>query len=312
MRLFEKLRVACVKYMAILIVLVCIFALLMPDAVSFIKTSYITPLLMLIMFGMGLSMKADDFKMVFQKPKIVLIGLVAQFSIMPLIGFLLCLLFALPTDLAIGVMLVGSSPGGTSSNVMTYLAKGDLVLSVSMTSLSTVLAPVLTPLLILFYLGTTITVDIIGMFFSIIQVVIVPIVLGLFINKFFTRLAHAIQKSLPMVSVLSIAAIVACVVGINAAKIMHVGFFIIGIVILHNLLGYLLGYMVAKLCKMNAAQQRAVCIEVGMQNSGLATSLATIHFATMPLAAVAGAMFSVWHNISGSILANYFTRDNKN
>lgn len=292
------------KYMAILTLLVAALALFYPNSVSFIKASYISYLLMIVMFGMGLAMKASDFSFILKRPKDLSIGVIAQFSLMPLIAFALCYAFKLPLELAIGVILVGTCPGGTSSNVMTYLAKGDLALSVSITSFSTFLAPLLTPLLTLLFVGERVEVNIFAMFFSIVQIVIVPVLLGLFISHFFPQFTAKIQELLPLISVLAIMAIVACVVGINSAKLMQIGLLLIIVVMLHNVLGYILGYFLAKILKMPLAKRKAVCIEVGMQNSALATSLAATHFASMPLAAVAGALFSVWHNISGSILAN--------
>ncbi|NDJ27288.1 sodium transporter [Campylobacter sp. MIT 12-8780] len=292
------------KYMAILILLIAALALFYPSSVSFIKASYINYLLMIVMFGMGLAMRASDFAFVLKRPKDLSIGVIAQFTLMPLIAFVLCFLFNLPLELAIGVILVGTCPGGTSSNVITYLAKGDLALSVSITSFSTFLAPLLTPLLTLLFVGERVEVNVFAMFFSIVQIVIFPILLGLLISYFFPRFTARIEEILPLISVLAIMAIVACVVSINSAKLMQIGLLIIIVVMLHNVLGYILGYLLAKILKMPLAKRKAICIEVGMQNSALATSLAATHFASMPLAAVAGALFSVWHNISGAILAN--------
>ncbi|KGI56616.1 bile acid:sodium symporter family protein [Campylobacter sp. MIT 97-5078] len=292
------------KYMAIFILLVAALALFYPSSVSFIKASYINYLLMIVMFGMGLAMRASDFAFILKRPKDLSIGIIAQFTLMPLIAFVLCFLFNLPLELAIGVILVGACPGGTSSNVITYLAKGDLALSVSITSFSTFLAPLLTPLLTLFFVGEKVGVDVFAMFFSIVQIVIFPIFLGLLISHFFPRFTARIEEILPLISVLAIMAIVACVVSINSAKLMQIGLLIIIVVMLHNVLGYILGYLLAKILKMPLAKRKTICIEVGMQNSALATSLAAIHFASMPLATVAGAIFSVWHNISGGILAN--------
>ena len=216
------------------------------------------------------------------------------------------MVFRLSPELTVGVILVGTCPGGTSSNVMTYLSKGDVALSVGMTAVSTVLAPVMTPLLTYLYAGQTVDVRVLSMFLSIIQVVILPIVLGFLINHYFSRFAERVVEVLPLVSTLAIVAIVGAVVSANAAKLMSCGLLIFCIVVLHNVLGYVLGYGAAKLMKMDTTKCRAVSIEVGMQNSGLATSLATVHFAQYPLATIPGAVFSVWHNVSGAILANIF------
>ena len=289
------------KYMAIIVLIVAAVSLFFPKTVSFIKTSYVNYLLMIVMFGMGLTLKLEDFKVVFTRPKDIIIGAIAQFTIMPLLAFLLSIIFKLPPELAVGVILVGTCPGGTSSNVMTYLAKGDVALSVGMTSVSTILAPFATPLLTLLYAGQKVDVNAVSMFISIVQVVILPIALGFIINKFLYKFTNSIKEILPLISVL---AIVAAVVSANSQRLMQVGYLVIIVVVLHNSLGYLLGYMLAKLFRLNNAKCKAVSIEVGMQNSGLATSLAATHFASMALATVPGAIFSVWHNISGSIVAN--------
>lgn len=292
------------KYMAIIVLIVAAVSLFFPKTVSFIKTSYVNYLLMIVMFGMGLTLKLEDFKVVFTRPKDIIIGAIAQFNIMPLLAFLLSIAFKLPPELAVGVILVGTCPGGTSSNVMTYLAKGDVALSVGMTSVSTILAPFATPLLTLLYAGQKVDVNAVSMFISIVQVVILPIALGFIINKFLYKFTNSIKEILPLISVLAIVAIVAAVVSANSQRLMQVGYLVIIVVVLHNSLGYLLGYMLAKLFRLNNAKCKAVSIEVGMQNSGLATSLAATHFASMALATVPGAIFSVWHNISGSIVAN--------
>ncbi len=294
--------------MALIVIAMALTALFCPNAVSFIKTSYINTLLGIVMFGMGLTLKPNDFRILFSHPKDVLIGTVAQFLIMPLLAFLLVKAFSLTPELAVGVILVGTCPGGTSSNVMTYLAKGDVALSVGITSASTILAPVMTPLLTYVYAGKTVDVNMLSMFLSIIQVVLLPIAIGFAVNRFFSRFAEKAIDVLPLVSTLAIVAIVGAVVSANAARLMGCGLLILVIVVLHNLLGYALGYAAAKLLKMDTTKRRAVAIEVGMQNSGLATSLATVHFAQYPLATIPGAVFSVWHNVSGAILANVFLR----
>ena len=292
------------KYMAVIVLIVAAISLFFPKTVSFIKTSYVNYLLMIVMFGMGLTLKLEDFKVVFTRPKDIIIGAIAQFTIMPLLAFLLSIAFKLPPELAVGVILVGTCPGGTSSNVMTYLANGDVALSVGMTSVSTILAPFATPLLTLLYAGQKVDVNAVSMFVSIVQVVILPIALGFIINKFFYKFTNSIKEILPLISVLAIVAIVAAVVSANSQRLMQVGYLVIIVVVLHNCLGYLCGYLLGKLFRLNNSKCKAVSIEVGMQNSGLATSLAATHFASMPLATVPGAIFSVWHNISGSIVAN--------
>jgi len=308
MKLLEKLSGLAGKYMAIIVLVIAALALFVPTTFSWIKTSYINPLLMIVMFGMGLTLKFDDFKLVLQRPTDVLIGFIAQFVIMPLIAFLLVKILNLPPELAVGVILVGTCPGGTSSNVMTYLAKGDVALSVTMTSFSTLFAPFLTPFITKLLIGQTVSVDVVSMFISIVKVVIVPIGLGFIINKYFGKITEKFVKILPLVSVMAIVAIVASVVSANSAKIMTSGFLIIAVVILHNCLGYALGFGTSKLFGLDLPKRKAIAIEVGMQNSGLATSLAATAFAQYPLATIPGAVFSVWHNISGAILANIFSK----
>ena len=312
MKTLEKISGWAGKYMAVIALLVAIIALVFPDPVKgVIKTSYVNTLLGIVMFGMGMTLKLSDFKVVFTKPKAVITGILSQFIIMPLLAFLLVKIFNLDPALAVGVILVGSCPGGTSSNVMTYLAKGDVALSVGMTACTTILAPVVTPALVLLLGGETINVSYMSMLMSIVQVVLVPIVLGFVINHFFEKFAQACAKVLPLVSVIAICLIIMAVVAANAAKIMTVGWLIVIVVMLHNLCGYALGYGVGKVLGLSRDQMRTLSIEVGMQNSGLATSLATVHFATMPLAAVPGTVFSVWHNISGAIYANILARTAK-
>ncbi len=312
MKTLEKISSWAGKYMAIIALLVAIIALVFPDPVKgVIKTSYVNYLLGIVMFGMGMTLKISDFKVVFTKPKAVIIGILSQFVIMPLLAFVLVHLFNLDPALAVGVILVGSCPGGTSSNVMTYLAKGDVALSVGMTACTTILAPIVTPALVLLLGGEAINVSYVSMLMSIVQVVLVPIILGFVINYFFEKFAQAFSKVLPLISVIAICLIIMAVVAANAAKLMTVGWLIVVVVMLHNLCGYALGYGVGKLLGLSHDQMRTLSIEVGMQNSGLATSLATVHFAAMPLAAVPGTVFSVWHNISGAIYANILARTAK-
>ena len=297
--------------MAIIVIAVAALALFAPGSVSFIKTSYVNTLLGIVMFGMGLTLRPDDFKVVFSRPKDVIIGCLAQFTIMPLLAFGLTKVFRLPAELAIGVILVGTCPGGTSSNVMTYLSRGDVALSVGMTSVSTILAPFLTPLLTYLFAGAKVDVNMASMFLSIVKVVIVPIAAGFVINHFFSRITQQIVEILPLISTTAIVAIVAAVVSANSAKLLTSGLLIVAVVICHNVCGYLLGYGIGKVLKLDMAKCRAISIEGGMQTSGLATSLAATHFAQYPLATIPGAVFSVWHNISGAILANFYAKTAK-
>ena len=295
-------------YMGVLVLLAAVAALVFPDVLSHLKTSLINPLLGIIMFGMGLTLKAEDFRVVFSRPRDVLVGCLAQFTVMPLLAFLLTRCFQLEQALAIGVILVGCCPGGTASNVITYLAKGDLALSVGMTAVSTLLAPVLTPLLVWLLAGETVAVNVPGMLLSILWVVILPIVLGLLVKRFWPRTTERVAGYLPALSSLAICLIVLIVIAANAHKLLDGGWIILLVVALHNILGLAAGYLVGAMLHLSAAKRRAISIEVGMQNSGLASSLAALHFAAYPLATIPGALFSVWHNISGAVVARLYAR----
>ena len=270
------------KYMAAFVIIVAAIALFMPWTFTW-SAKYVTYLLGIVMFGMGMTLRFEDFKLVFKRPKDVFIGALAQFTIMPALAWVLATLFQLPPELAVGVILVGTCPGGTSSNVMTYLARGDVALSVSMTMTTTILAPIVTPILSWWLAGAWIDISLQAMMISIIQVVVVPIALGIIINKFFGDFVRKAIKLLPLISVIAIVLIVGGVVSVSAQKIMETGLLIMAVV--------------------DMAKSKAISIEVGMQNSGLATSLAMMHFGAV--AAIPGAIFSVWHNISGSLAANY-------
>ncbi|EMQ99504.1 bile acid:sodium symporter family protein [Paeniglutamicibacter gangotriensis] len=280
-------------------------ALLSPDTFSGFSTA-INPLLMVIMFGMGLTLTLPDFALVVRKPLPVLLGVLAQYVVMPLLGLGISMLLQLPPALAAGVILVGCAPGGTSSNVVTYLAKGDVALSVTMTSISTLLAPIFTPLLTLWLAGQYLPVDAGSMAVSIVQIVLIPVVLGLVLRVIMPRLVAKVLPALPWVSVIAITAVVLIVVAGSAAAIFSAGLLILLAVIMHNAGGMALGYGVAKLFKQPMATRRTMAIEVGMQNSGLASGLAKTYFA--PEAALPGAVFSVWHNLSGAIIAAYWRR----
>ncbi len=296
------------RYMGVLVLAVAVLAMLVPGAFSHISPSIISYLLGLVMFGMGLTLRTEDFRIVFSRPRDVLVGCLAQFTIMPLLAWALSRIFGLPEALMLGVVLVGCCPGGTASNVITYLSGGDVALSVGMTAVSTLLAPLLTPLLTWLLAGETIHVNVAGMFLSILWVVILPIAVGLGARKLCPRLTEHTAPYLPAFSSLVIATIVAIIVSANAEKLWTGGAVIVLVVVLHNLGGLALGYAIGKLLRMTKEKRRAVCIEVGMQNSGLASSLAALHFAAYPLATVPGAIFSVWHNISGATVARCFKR----
>lgn len=295
-------------YMGVLVLLSAIVALVFPEVIGQVKPTVINPLLGIIMFGMGLTLNANDFRIVFSRPKDIIIGCLAQFTIMPLLAWLLAQFFQLDEALTIGVILVGCCPGGTASNVITYLAKGDLALSVGMTGVSTLLAPVLTPLLVWLTAGETVDVNIIGMLLSILWVVILPIISGLVVKQLWPRHTAEAIAYLPALSSIAICAIVLIVIAANAGKLMSSGVLIILVVMLHNICGLTIGYGIGSILQLSDAKRRAISIEVGMQNSGLASSLATLHFAAFPMATIPGAVFSVWHNISGALVARFFAK----
>ena len=300
------------RWMGLLVVIVAAVSLLIPASFSWIDTWSINPLLGVIMFGMGLTLSPHDFHIVLSRPKDILIGCLAQFTVMPLLAWGLAWVFALPKELALGVMLVGCCPGGTASNVITYLAKGDLALSVGMTATSTLLAPILTPLLVWLLAGTMVDVDTLGMLQSIVYVVIAPIIVGLLCQSFLPKLTKSVVPYLPAFSSIVIAYVVGIVVSHNADRLLVGGLIVILVVMMHNLLGLSTGFLIGKLLHIAKPKCVALSIEVGMQNSGLASSLAVLHFAAYPLAAVPGAIFSVWHNISGALAAKFYTSSSKN
>lgn len=294
----------------IVVVAVTAIAFFAPQSFLWIGMATINPMLGAVMFGMGLTLKPSDFKPVLMHPKEIVVGELAQFIIMPCAAWTICHLLNLPTELAMGVILVGCCPGGTASNVICYIAKGDVALSVAMTGVSTLLAPFVTPALVLLLAGESVPVDIVKMFISIVQVVILPIVAGLVTSHFFNGFIQKITPYLPMFSTLVVASIIGIIVSHNVQSILGCSLIVAVAVVLHNILGLSLGYLAGKVIGLSPEKRTAISIEVGMQNSGLATSLATTHFAMFPLAAVPGAIFSVWHNFSGSIAAQILKKWN--
>lgn len=262
------------------------------------------------MFGMGLTLEAVDFKLIFTKPIPVLIGVLAQFSIMPLTAFAVAYAMNLPAEFAAGLVLLGSVPGGTASNVMVYLARGNLPLSITMTSFSTILAPIITPLLLLWLAGQWMPIDALSMFMSIVQVIIIPIVLGLIVRKIMPSFVDKGVKVVPLISVVAIMIIVSAVVSGNVETISSAGLLLFIAVFFHNTIGLLLGYYTARLLGLSESDRRAISIEVGMQNSGLGVALATTHFG--PLAALPSALAAVWHNISGPVIASIWSKKKVN
>ncbi|WP_432288202.1 bile acid:sodium symporter family protein [Aminobacter sp. BA135] len=290
---------------AIWVIVFAVLGFLLPSTFS-IFAPWIVVLLGIIMFGMGLTISAKDFSEVARRPFDVAIGVLGQFLIMPLLAVLLTMVVPMPAEVAAGVILVGCCPGGTASNVMTYLGKGDVALSVACTSVTTLLAPVITPFLVWMFASQYLPVDAMSMFLSIVKVILVPLALGFVLQKLAPSLVKAAVPMLPLVSVAGIVLIVSAVVAVNKANIAQSGLMIFAVVVLHNGFGLLLGYFAARAAGLSLAKRKAIAIEVGMQNSGLGAALANAHFS--PLAAVPSAVFSVWHNISGALVANYFSR----
>lgn len=287
---------------AVLIILFSIVAFFNPKGFAW-ATNYTTLFLGAAMFGMGLTIKTEDFRIVFTRPKDLCIGFLLQYTVMPVSAFVLAKAFGLPADLALGVILVGCCPGGTASNVITYVAGGDVPLSVGMTIVSTILAPVCTPALVYFLAGSWVEVSLLTMMMSVIKVVLLPVLLGILIYRLFPKQIDAVRDFLPLISVIAIVMIISGIVGSNAEKILSCGALVMVVVAIHNGIGLCLGTGAAKLLKLEEKKIIAIGIEVGMQNSGLAISLATANFAANPLATLPGAIFSVWHNISGTIYA---------
>ncbi|MCH2002037.1 bile acid:sodium symporter family protein [Acinetobacter seifertii] len=298
------------KTFALWVIVFAALALWQPEFFVWLK-AYIPWILGIIMLGMGMTMTVDDFKGVLQSPKAVLIGVVAQFVVMPGLAYVLCKLFNLSPEIAVGVILVGCCPGGTASNVITYMAKGNVALSVACTSVSTLLAPVLTPAIFYLLASQWLKIDAASMFISILQVVLLPIVIGLILRTWLKRQVESYIQVMPLVSVIAIVAIVAAIIGGSKAAILQSGLLILVVVILHNGFGYLLGFTAARFFKLPYADSKAIAVEVGMQNSGLGVALAAVHFAASPITAVPSAIFSLWHNISGPALATYWASKHK-
>ncbi|MGE7811428.1 bile acid:sodium symporter family protein [Lysinibacillus capsici] len=305
MKILEAISTIAGKYFAIWVICIAVIAFIAPEP-FLIFGGYITILLGIVMFGMGLTLKAVDFKLVITNPVPVIIGVCAQYVIMPLSAFLIAYIMNLPAELAAGLVLLGSVPGGTASNVMVYLAKGNVPLSITMTSFSTLLAPIATPIILLLLAGKWMPVDPIAMFTSIIQVIIIPIILGIIIRRVVPQIVEKSINVIPLISVVAIMIIVSAVVAGNVDTIASAGSIIFAAVVLHNAFGLLFGYITARVLGLDESNRRAISIEVGMQNSGLGVALASAHFG--PLAALPSVLGAVWHNISGPILATYWSK----
>ncbi len=304
MKRFNAICVAIVQNIGIIIIGMSVLAFFFPDCFAWM-TKYTAIFLGVAMFGMGTSITTHAFKNILIHPKEVCIGCIAQYSVMPFIAWLLVTIFHLPPDLALGVILVGCCPGGTASNVITHIAGGNVALSVSMTITSTLIAPIVTPLLVFLLAGAWIDVSFIDMAISVLKVVLIPVVLGIIANKIMGQAAEKTQHIFPLVSSIAIILIIAGIIAANADKIFTCGAMIFIVVMLHNSTGLLVGLILGRIFKMPYESTTAVSVEIGLQNSGLAISLATMNFALNPLATLPGAIFSIWQNIAGSLFASY-------
>lgn len=299
-------------YFVVWILAFSALALVVPSGFTWIAP-YITPLLGIIMLGMGLTLLPEDFRRILDRPRDVAIGALTQWVVMPLAAWAITVVLSLPAELAIGVVLLGAAPGGTASNVMTYLGKGDVALSVAITTLTTLAAPVVMPAWVVTLAGEQLQVTFAEMFASIVQIVLIPVVAGfvlrLALDRYAPRLAAAGLNVFPAVSVVAIVAIVAAVVGLNVENILTAGAVVVIAVVAHNAIGLGAGYGVGRASGMSEERVRACTFEVALQNSGLAVALATAFFS--PLAALPPALFSVWHNVTGPALATYFARQSE-
>lgn len=284
-----------------------VLALIHPTLFTWFSGPLITLGLGFIMLGMGLTMQLDDFRRVLQTPQRVLWGVLLQFFVMPFLGWFLSRMFRLPAPFAVGLILVASCPGGTASNVISFLAKVDVPLSVTMTTVSTFTAVAMTPLLTKWLAGSLIHVDAWGLFLGTLQVVVLPVALGVIFNRFFPAMVRKVLPAAPLVAVMFIVLIVSSVVGAGKAQILNCGFRLIGAVFSLHAFGFLMGYLLAKIALRDEIVARTISIEVGMQNSGLGVVLARNNF-TSPLVAIPSAISSVFHSIIGSALASFWRR----
>ena len=299
----RRLSVVLTRFMGVIIIAFSALALWQPWIFSWVAP-HISAMLGIIMLGMGMTLHWQDFSHVLRHPRDLGLGLVVQFGCMPLLAFALCHVFALPPELAVGMILVGTAPGGTASNVLTFIARGDVAFSVAMTAAATLVSLLLTPPLTWLLGGVWVPVDMGGLFWSIVKIVLVPVLLGLLLHHFQRGLVDRLMPFLPLASALVITLVIAGIIAVNAQNILSAGPAIFAAVIAHNLLGLAVGWFAACRLRFAPPRRRALAIEIGTQNSGLATALALAHFT--PAAAIAGALFSVWQNISGALLSNFW------
>jgi len=266
--------------------------------------SAIIPLLSVIMFTMGMTLSLDDFKRVLQSPKVIGLGVALQYGLMPLFAFIIAKVLNLPLELMVGLILVGACPGGTASNVMCFLSRGDVALSITLTAVSTILAVVFTPFITWLYIGQEVAVPIVSMMLTVFKIIVLPVFLGVIINRYLGEVIRPIKPFLPLFAMAAIILIIAIIVALNVQQLSQIALAITIAIMLHNSLGLLSGYWLAKALGYDERVCRTLAIEVGMQNSGLGVALATKYFSVM--VALPSALFSIWHNISGSLLASYW------
>lgn len=308
MKALQFLSALLAKWTPAVVAAAAVVAFFAPQAFGWVRGDAQTAVLGSIMLTMGMTLKREDFRILVSRPLDIAIGSLAQFVLMPLIAWSLVRVLGLPRAVGVGLILVGSCPGGVSSNIMSFLCKGDVAFSVGLTTVSTLLAPLTTPFLMLVLAGESVDIDAVGMFKSILIVTLLPVAGGFLLNSAFGgRDAWSkVLKVMPGLAVVGLACIVGGVVSAHGAKFADSGLLIFVAVFLHNALGYVLGYAAGVGARFNQAKRRTVAIEVGMQNAGLATVLAGKHFPLMPEAAIASAVSCVWHSVSGALLAGVF------
>lgn len=308
MKTLQAISAWLAKWTPLFITLVAIWTFFVPGTFSWVRGDCQTAILGVIMLSMGMTLKGEDFRILASRPWDMAIGAIAQYTLMPLIAWCLVSVLGLPKAVGVGLILVGCCPGGVSSNIMSFLCKGDVAFSVGMTSLSTLAAPFMTPLLMMYLAGESVDVDAIGMFKSILLVTIAPVAVGFGLNALFGAKGafKEAMKIMPGVAVLALAAIVGGVVSSQGERFATSGLMVFAAVFLHNSFGYALGYAVGVIARFSGAKRRTISIEVGMQNAGLATVLAARHFPAFPEVAVASAVSCVWHSISGALMAGVF------
>lgn len=308
MKILQLISAWLAKWTPAFITAVAVATFFAPGTFAWVRGDTQTAILGVIMLSMGMTLKAEDFRILLSRPLDMAIGAAAQYTLMPLIAWSLVHVLGLPKAVGVGLILVGCCPGGVSSNIMSFLCKGDVAFSVGMTTISTLLAPVMTPLLMMWLAGESVDVDAPGMFKSILYVTIAPVALGFALNALYgkKRAYGEAMKVMPGVAVLALAAIVGGVVSAQGERFASSGALVFAGVLLHNGLGYALGYLTGVAARFSDAKKRTISIEVGMQNAGLATVLAARHFPAMPEAAVASAVSCVWHSISGALMAGVF------